>query len=104
MEERKTRTRWSLEETMCLYTMIQERNGDGLDEFLESHRWRTRGAARKRYNLIKSGKIIIEGKNDAAMPGTKDGILFDIEDYRPFKTSVFARLWRFIKRLFRHDD
>ena len=102
METTKTRTRWTIEEMMCLYTLIQERNGKGLDDFLESHPHRTREAARKRYNLIKSGKIEI--KETVTLPDAPEKILFDIDDYKPFRPNIFVRFWRFIKKLFKHNE
>ena len=119
METTKTRTRWTIEEMMCLYTLIQERNGKGLDDFLESHPHRTREAARKRYNLIKSGKINVNeldtNKTDgntftshttvnATLPDMSEKKLFNIEDYEPFRPNVFVKFWRFIKRIFEHDE
>lgn len=108
METTKTRTRWTIEEMMCLYTLIEEKNGKGLDEFLESHPYRTKVAARKRYNLIKSGKIKIneekESLNNTTLPESPKEILFNIEDYKPFRPNVFVRFWRFIKGILKHNE
>lgn len=113
MDEKKTRKRWTIEEMMSLYCLIEEKNGKGLDEFLEANPHRTREAARKRYNLIKSGKIninevytsdVFHTTMDAALPEPKKEILFDIEDYKPFRPNIFVRVWRFIKKLFRHNE
>lgn len=93
-----TRKRWSDEEMMCLYTLVQERNGRGLEEFLKDHPHRTRNAARKRYNLIAAGKI------NVAVPNHTDGVILGQDCCEPFRPNMLVRLWRFIKGMFRHDE
>lgn len=99
---------------MCLYTLVLERGGKGFEDFLETHTWRTLEAARKRFNLIKSGKITIPEETAVSqsfhaavedkLPDTPEEILFDIEDYKPFKPNIFVRVWMFIKKMFKHND
>lgn len=99
---------------MCLYTLVLERGGKGFEDFLETHTWRTLKAARKRFDLIKSGKITIPKETTASqpfntesedkLPDKPENILFNIEDYEPFRSNVFVRVWRFIKRIFKHND
>lgn len=119
MNNTRTSKRWSIEEMMRLYTLIEEKNGNGLDLFVSSHPWRTKGAARKRYSQIKSGKINVKELNDkrtditcveakttvnVTVPDKPEEILFDIEDYEPFRPNIFVRFLRFIKRLFKHNE
>lgn len=114
MEQKRTCKRWSIEEMMCLYTLVLERGGKGFEDFLETHTWRTLEVARKRFNLIKSGKITIpkETTVSQSFSATSNGkltdapeeILFDIEDYEPFRPNIFVRVWRFIKSIFKHNE
>ena len=114
MENKRTCKRWSIEEMMCLYTLVLEKGGKGFEDFLETHTWRTLEAARKRFNLIKSGKITIPEETavsksfhttvEGKLPYKPEEVLFDIEDYEPFKPNIFVRVWWFIKKIFKHND